>query len=175
MSEHGSIDIDRSIRFDSLKNSQFVSLPLAVSPLILILLSSPTLTMTKESIHSICTSPEIIVNKRNQVSPEMEEDDHVRKKRNCWDGQIRQGEVPVSTDEKEWVLTRRNQDTREHTMIINGNLGNTSSIVDSLTHQVDNWSLTKISSSKSKNSRAALRCKEAKRNVMRAMLISNGN
>ena len=131
--------------------------------------------MTKESIHSICTSPETTVNKRNQVSPEMEEDDHRNKKRNCRDGQIRQGEVPVSTDEKEWVLTRRNQDTREHTMIINGNLGETSSIVDSLTHQVDKWSLTKISSSKSKNSRAALRCKEAKRNVMRAMLMSNGN
>jgi hypothetical protein len=51
-------------------------------------------------------------------------------------------------------------------MVLSDHLGDASAMVESLTHQVDNWSLTNLSPSSKPNKQ---RCKAAKRQVMRAM------
>lgn len=65
----------------------------------------------------------------------------------------------------QWLFRRHDHGE----MVLSDNLGDTSAIVDSLTHQVDNWSLTKLPSASKTNKG---RCKAAKRQVMRSMARS---
>ena len=65
-----------------------------------------------------------------------------------------------------WLLNVASDSTGG--VILNDNLGDTSKMVDSLTHQVNSWSLTAIPSQKN-SKETKEKCKAAKRNVMRAL------
>eukprot|EP00980_Cylindrotheca_fusiformis_P019335 scaffold6638_cov127-Cylindrotheca_fusiformis.AAC.19 len=74
-------------------------------------------------------------------------------------------DTTAKTSNQEWLFRRQQGDT----MVLYEHLGDTSAIVESLTHQVDNWSLTKTNPSSSSSIIKKQKCRAAKRQVMRAM------
>ena len=76
----------------------------------------------------------------------------------------------VGTNSK-WLL---NIDNSAGGMVLNDNLGDTPQIVDSLTHQVNNWSLTTMPSDHNTNEIKEKR-KAAKRNIMRVLFRPGSN
>ncbi|CAJ1936281.1 unnamed protein product [Cylindrotheca closterium] len=81
-------------------------------------------------------------------------------------------DISIGTN-SQWLLSR-NGDPQ---IVLHDNLGDASAMVESLTHRMDNWSITKQSSSSSSSSKTKKndkaykqKCKAAKREVMRSML-----
>ena len=73
----------------------------------------------------------------------------------------------------QWLFSRED----DPQMVLRDNLGDTSAMVESLTHDVNNWSLTNLSSPLSSGTKSEKaykqKCRQAKREVMRSMLKKN--
>lgn len=66
----------------------------------------------------------------------------------------------------QWLLRRQNNSGDDNTIVLMEHLGDASAMVESLTHQVDSWSLL----SAHHPSRDTTRIKASKRAIMRALL-----
>jgi hypothetical protein len=109
---------------------------------------------------SFSASSSPICNKRHQLGSPKDNDDNKKKTCNFQPEQ----EGTNTTNQQQWLFQRQDGNT----MLLSENLGDTSAVVESLTHQIDNWSLTSIKS-KERGRKQTERCKAAKRQVMRAM------
>jgi hypothetical protein len=74
----------------------------------------------------------------------------------------------------QWLFQHANNgSSSSSSIVLSDHLGDTSQIVESMTHQVGHWSLTSLSQQNNNKGRANKeRCKAARHNVMRAFLHS---
>jgi hypothetical protein len=84
-------------------------------------------------------------------------------------------EPPETKSPSQWILRRQPNAAKEATsMILMDHLGDTSAMVESLTHQLDSWSLIsqpkKQQTSRTRNE-TRKRAKDSKRAVMKALLL----